>query len=194
MSKFKVGDKVKAIDNYYVWTTLKRGWTGEITSIKGDSFVAKTVSGHDSDTGAIYSGLEFEHFELIERTEFTFKEVIARIKEGEVYENIDDSFRTRRIIEKGGWISIEYEGNYKFLGTDGTYKLVSQKKTYTLYEVEHQEGGKRYLFRSLLKRNVGEMVVCDTKFGRSYGQVVEKKIKELTDKEYEEYKLIIKAV
>jgi hypothetical protein len=38
------------------------------------------------------------------------------------------------------------------------------------------------------------MVVCETKFGKSYGKMVKALYKELTEEEYKAYKPIIKSV
>ena len=60
--------------------------------------------------------------------------------------------------------------------------------------MEHQENGKRYLFRSYLDHTLDDMVVCETKFGKSYGKMVKALYKELTEEEYKAYKPIIKSV
>lgn len=49
----------------------------------------------------------------------------------------------------------------------------------TIYLVEHIEGRKQYTFISDETLSVGDMVVCDTKFGHSYGRVVD--IKQMAD-------------
>lgn len=74
------------------------------------------------------------------------------------------------------------------------YKLVPQKKEYQLYEVEHKENGKRYLFRSDLDHTLDDMVVCDTCHGKSYGKMVKVVTKELTEEEYKAYKPIVKII
>lgn len=195
MSKFKVGDNVKAISNKYAFTTLECGWTGVVVSIstREHCFSAKTITGHGSSEGHVYRRLCFEDFELIEKEEFTFEEVIARIKEGEVYETTSNLFRAKKIM-RNGWISIEFDGDSNKLGFPGKYRLVPQKKEYQLYEVEHQEDGKRYLFRSDLDHTLDDMVVCETKFGKSYGKMVKALYKELTEEEYKAYKPIVKII
>lgn len=222
MSKFKVGDKVKIIEpgsSYTLLTTEARklqlqsngrsykwekgfGYEKGIDFRKFRNMVGEIVALNDTfvlvnlDFGSLKRSIVFANsikaLALYEEL-FTFEEVIARIQEGEVYENILNN-RTKRIIGRDGYVSLEFTGDYQILGTHRKYKLVPQKKEYQLYEVEHQENGKRHLFRSMLKKNIGEMVVCDTKFGKSYGQVVNKVTKELTEEEYKAYKLIIKSV
>ena len=201
MSKFKVGDNVKAISNKYAFTTLECGWTGVVVSIstREHCFSAKTITGHDSSEGHVYRGLCFEDFELIEKEEFTFEEVIARIKEGEVYQNesssiskVDGCINVTVFNDDG--FTISKDENFTLTFESGRYKLVPQKKEYQLYEVEHQENGKRYLFRSDLDHTLDDMVVCETKFGKSYGMMVKALYKELTEEEYKAYKPIVKLI
>lgn len=197
MSKFKVGDNVKAISNKYAFTTLECGWTGVVVSIstREHCFSAKTITGHDSSEGHVYRGLCFEDFELIEKEEFTFEEVIARIKEGEVYEGIG-IYNTKKISKSkvyGLEIRFNLSADY-ILPSAHKYRLVQQKNNYLLFEVEHQEGGKRYLFRSDCNYNLGDIVICQTSLGKSYGKIVYKVIKELTEEEFKAYKPIIKSV
>lgn len=186
MSKFKVGDKVTGVN-------LNQCMYGEKARvIKIVNFCGMT--GYILDEFPAIKWYEDE-LKLIEpaTTEFTFDEVIARIKEGEVYENILNT-RIKRIIGRDGYVSLEFTGDYKILGTHGKYKLVPQKKEYQLYEVEHQEGGKRYLFRSDLDHTLDDMVVCDTCQGKSYGKMVKVVTKELTKEEYKSYKPIVKII
>lgn len=201
MSKFKVGDNVKAISNKYAFTTLECGWTGVVVliSTREHCFSAKTITGHDSPEGHVYRRLCFEDFELIEKEEFTFEEVIARIKEGEVYENGSSS-----ITKENGCIGILISNNCDrdipkgkefIIGFEGpNYRLVPQKKEYKLYKVEHKEDGKRYLFRSDLDHTLDDMVVCDTCQGKSYGKMVKVVTKKLTEEEYKQYKPIVKII
>lgn len=187
MSKFKVGDKVTGVNlNQCMYGEKAR--VIKIVNFRG-------MTGYILDEFPMTKWWEDE-LKLIEPAteEFTFEEVIARIKEGEVYENTSKSFRLRRITKQHGWISLDYEGDYKSLGTAGKFKLVPQKKEYQLYEVEHQENGKRYLFRSDLDHTLDDMVVCETKFGKSYGKMVKALYKELTEEEYKAYKPIVKII
>ena len=55
------------------------------------------------------------------------------------------------------------------------------KPVTTIYLVEHTEGRKQYTFISDETLSIGDMVVCDTKFGHSYGKVVD--IKQMADDE-----------
>lgn len=186
MSKFKVGDKVTGAKNYQ----RMYGIEDTISEIK------------DGLCGTRYRLKNFgdswwwdEELRLLEKakTEFTFEEVIARIKEGEVYETTSNLFRAKKIM-RNGWISIEFDGDSNKLGFPGKYRLVPQKKEYKLYEVEHKEDGKRYLFRSDLDHTLDDMVVCDTCQGKSYGKMVKVVTKELTEEEYKAYKPIVRII
>lgn len=192
MSKFKVGDKVTGVN-------LHQCMYGEKARvIKIVNFCGKT--GYILDEFPKIKWWEDE-LKLIEpaTTEFTFEEVIARIKEGEVYQNSLSSIskidgcievvsinRSGRTVPKGEEYIVRFETN--------NYKLVPQKNNYLLFEVEHQEGGKRYLFRSDCNYNLGDIVICQTSLGKSYGKIVYKVIKELTEEEFKAYKPIIKSV
>lgn len=203
MSKFKVGDKVVLKDRYKNYSVCNfadakfaHGFNDTMLRIIKNNKCFTVCNTFRSTSFYVEEGSGFlwdeRFFELVQE-EFTFEEVIARIKEGEVYENVF-GFRLRKITKQNGWLSLDYEGDHKTLGTAGKFRLVPQKKEYQLYEVEHQEGGKRYLFRSMLGLKIGKIVVCDTRFGKTYGRIVDSVTKELTEEEYKAYKLIIKSV
>lgn len=221
MSKFKVGDKVKIINagNSYTkfssmadkLTSLSNGkayrWEHGFASpdyLKMTGMIGEIVALYDIyalvnlDFNGIKRSIIFRNSEttllLEEKEEFTFEEVIARIKEGEVYRGTGGS-TVDEITKKmtGIHISISISQTV-IVPTMQKYKLVPQKKKYQLYEVEHQEGGKRYLFRSDLDHTLDDMVVCETKFGKSYGKMVDRFYKELTEEEYKAYKPIVKII
>ncbi len=192
MSKFKVGDKVTGTKSHqrmygieYIISEIKNDFCGTRYRLKnfGDSWWWD------------------EELRLLEKakTEFTFEEVIAMIKEGEVYENGASSIAKvdgciEILISNNGDKDIPKGGKF-VIGFDGpNYRLVPQKKEYNLYEVEHQEDGKRYLFRSDLDHTLDDMVVCDTCHGKSYGKMVKVVTKELTEEEYKQYKPIVKII
>lgn len=187
MSKFKVGDKVTGVN-------LNQCMYGEKARvIKIVNFCGMT--GYILDEFPVIKWWEDE-LKLIEpaTTEFTFEEVIARIKEGEVYRGTGGSTVdeiTKKNTEILISISISQTG---IVPTMQKYKLVPQKKECQLYEVEHKEGGKRYLFRSDLNHTLDDMVVCDTCQGKSYGKMVKVVTKELTEEEYKQYKSIVKII
>lgn len=192
MSKFKVGDKVTGVN-------LNQCMYGEKARvIKIVNFCGMT--GYILDEFPVIKWWEDE-LKLIEPAteEFTFEEVIARIKEGEVYQNSLSSIskidgcievvsinRSGRTIPKGEEYIVRFETN--------NYKLVPKKNNYLLFVVEHKEGGKRYLFRSDLDHTLDDMVVCDTCQGKSYGKMVKVVTKELTEEEYKQYKPIVKII
>lgn len=186
MSKFKVGDKVTGVK-------LSQSMYGEKARvIRIGNFYGMT--GYILDKFPEIKWWEGE-LKLIEpKTEFTFEEVIARIKEGEVYRGTGGS-NVDEITKKDTGIRISIcIPQTGIVPTMQKYKLVPQKKEYQLYEVEHQEDGKRYLFRSDLDHTLDDMVVCETKFGKSYGKMVKALYKELTEEEYKAYKPIVKII
>lgn len=203
MSKFKVGDKV-ICNNPYLWgkSRYRTVWgyhTCRNTDCYNHPVGTELLILSDGENGRpITTGWTDEDLELYVE-EFTFEEVIARIKEGEVYQNSLSSIskidgcievvsinRSGCTIPKGEEYTVRFETN--------NYKLVPQKNNYLLFEVEHQEGGKRYLFRSDCNYNLGDIVICQTSLGKSYGKIVYKVIKELTEEEFKAYKPIIKSV
>jgi len=189
MSKFKVGDKVTGVN-------LNQCMYGEKARvIKIVNFCGMT--GYILDEFPVIKWWEDE-LKLIEpaTTEFTFEEVIARIKEGEVYVPLDKSYATKSIAKRNsGNIIITFHKRVDgCVPTYTKYKLVRQKKEYKLYEVEHKEDGKRYLFRSDLDHTLDDMVVCDTCQGKSYGKMVKVVTKELTEEEYKAYKPIVRII
>lgn len=63
--KFKVGDRVKATTNNYVYTTKEMNWEGIVTETHSDYFEAKTThSILKSVIGHSYNALEYEDFEI----------------------------------------------------------------------------------------------------------------------------------
>lgn len=203
MSKFKVGDKV-ICNNPYLWgkSRYRTVWgyhTCRNTDCYNHPVGTELLILSEGENGRpITTGWTDEDLELYVE-EFTFEEVIARIKEGEVYENGSSS-----IAKENGCIGILISNNCDrdipkgkefIIGFEGpNYRLVPQKKEYKLYKVEHKEDGKRYLFRSDLDHTLDDMVVCDTCQGKSYGKMVKVVTKELTEEEYKAYKPIVKII
>lgn len=186
MSKFKVGDKVTGTNSYQ----KMYGIEDTIAEIKNGSCGTRYRLKNFGD-----SWWWEEELKLVEaKTEFTFEEVISRIQEGEVYRGTGGS-TVDEITKKNTEIRISIcRPQTGIVPTMQKYKLVPQKKEYQLYEVEHQEGGNRYLFRSDLDHTLDDMVVCETKFGKSYGKMVKALYKELTEEEYKAYKPIVKII
>lgn len=188
MSKFKVGDKVTGAKSYQ----RMYGIEDTISEIKNGSCGTRYRLKNFGD-----SWWWDEELKLVEaKAEFTFEEVIARIKEGEVYVPLDKSYATKSIAKRNsGNIIITFHKRVDgCVPTYTKYKLVRQKKEYKLYEVEHKEDGKRYLFRSDLDHTLDDMVVCDTCQGKSYGKMVKVVTKELTEEEYKAYKPIVRII
>jgi hypothetical protein len=49
----------------------------------------------------------------------------------------------------------------------------SIKPQILIYKVEHSKGGKQYTFVADEDLPIGTMVICDTKYGQSYGKIVD---------------------
>lgn len=65
-----------------------------------------------------------------------------------------------------------------------------QLETYLIYEIEHKLNGKRYLFRSKKILDIDTFVLCNTKYGKTYGKIVGATAKLLNYKDYLEYNTI----
>ena len=79
MAKFKVGDKVRAISDKYIFTNKSYNWEGEVIEVKGGCFRAKTTYCICKDNiGCVYYGLKYEHFELIKPV---IKDPVLRVDE-----------------------------------------------------------------------------------------------------------------
>lgn len=67
MSKFKIGDVVRAKDDSYPYTNLRNAWVGiVIYTWKNGTFSAETVSSNDfSQIGEVFKGLFESDFEVI---------------------------------------------------------------------------------------------------------------------------------
>jgi len=124
------------------------------------------------------------------QTEFTFQEVIARIKEGETYEAINIGYATQTItMEKGKDIIIDILSNQHYIvPTYSLFKLQEPKKRVRIYKIEHQKNGKQYDFISSQLLDCDEFVICDTECGKSYGIIVDAETRELTESEIKQYK------
>ncbi len=192
--KFNVGDKVKAIDDRYIFTNKENGFIGEVVELLDERspIEYKDLMVRDLNSQITYK-VNSRHFELVEEpTEFTFQEVVARIKPRETYEAIDKVYATQAItMEEDNEIRIDILPNQTFImSTYSLFKLQEPKKMYVLYEVIHAEKGKEYTFRPKEGYEVvpRDWVVCDTKKGKTFGMVIGSVVKQLTEKEYKQYK------
>lgn len=129
MAKFKVGDKVRVVrNNGDDFDGIKIGDTGEVVEIcKGKYPIYLKINNHYE------YGFKEEELELFEGVkevkELTFKEVIANIKEGEVWES------AYSIVSKlENRIDIEVSGNCKSIGIGDTVKFKLRRKEYTFEE------------------------------------------------------------
>lgn len=144
------------------------------------------------------SGIEFiEH-----QTEFTFKELIARNVPGVYVKTVNNSLRIEQVrIRQDGYIEIkadywgiDFIGGVLGITDDVKFKLEEPKQEYRLIEVVHAVNGKTYTFRERVLNPFDdylkphEFVICDTTMGNTFGRVAGTVERELTEKEYLEYK------
>lgn len=215
--KFKVGDKVRVINNGLSFTThtMANKWLREIKNSKpynynnapkngSVGFVRDIVKAPSFETPTLI--LEIENYsylilmdgvELIESlTEFTFQEVVARNIPG-VYVNCNDDMarvQSIEINEDGDFgINADFKGLKEInlgLGINHNLKFKLQEpiKIATIYKVEHKKDGKKYDFISSQRLHKEMFVVCDTSQGKSYGRIVDIETRELTEEEYKQYK------
>ena len=128
-----------------------------------------------------------------EQTEFTYQEVIAKIKDGETYSCSGiNPYYVESISREGD--DVLFQGEI----SDGVginlveqlFTLQEPKDKYRIYYVEHTVDGDTYRFREENSEDYfakGESVICNTeKMGRTYGKVKETKSEKLTKKEYED--------
>ncbi len=176
--------KVRCIDNEYFEKSLTLNKEYEVIKEIDNCYEIL------SDYNVMVSYLK-KRFELVEEpTEFTFQEVIARIKKGEVYEPVDKICITQNItMDHEKDIIIEILPNKSFVvPTCSLFKLQEPKRRVRIYKIEHQKNGKKYDFISSQLLDCDEFVICDTKCGKSYGRIADVNTRELTEKEIEEYK------
>ena len=85
--KFKVGDKVRAITNYYGVTNLDNNYIGEIKNISTDEkyISVRTVSCIDLLHYHYFTDLSTEHFELIEENKQMQEKQFHELEEGKQY-------------------------------------------------------------------------------------------------------------
>ena len=82
--KLKVGDKVRAIDDYYNITSKKNSWEGVVIHISKDScqFVAETTQSkkYKRYINEPFSMLYYEHFEKVELPKIDLKAEVDELK------------------------------------------------------------------------------------------------------------------
>jgi len=186
--KFKVGDKV-ILSNGCRW---------------GDGSECEIITSFNLNNGRSRYKLSggslywFDHELKLYRepTEFTFQEVIARIKQGETYQSIYYASNIQEITKnKKGKILLNLSPcrhikDEVHIVSDIKFKLQEPKKKVTIYKVEHKKDGKKYDFISneIKLLQCYEFVVCDTSQGKSYGRIVDLEERELTETEIKQYK------
>lgn len=190
--KFKVGDFVTVINNACVGYGEKL----KVVRVIGNRY--KLESEEKSKDNFVIAVVGWDEFELKpweeHQAEFTFQEVISRIKPGEIYEPVNGLCITQTITmdyEKD--IIIDFLPNKSFAVLTCTlFKLQEPKKKERIIKVEHGKGGKQYEFIEKYTLNPfitkGCMVECNTKYGNCYGRCVDIIFRELTEQEIKQYK------
>lgn len=141
---FKVGDRVKCINN-------KSKIDGKIFDEElkvNNIYVVKKVEKRliEVTNDFRYEGGYFaDRFELVEEDnmrELTFREVIAEIKEGEVWEYKKDEYFNMSIEKTNNCIVIHYPQATKFHHISDLMKFKIQRKQYTFTEAfaEYEKG------------------------------------------------------
>ena len=110
MTKFKIGDRVRAITNRYGLTNLKNNWEGIVTSTRGNYFDAKTKKVLDKPTGdsIVFTNLNEESFELVAAKKNKNQRITAleeevkrsnKYSEG-LHEQLTDALKRIEVLEK----------------------------------------------------------------------------------------------
>ncbi|WP_346935349.1 hypothetical protein [Clostridium sp.] len=187
--KFKVGDKV--IPSKDTQWSEKTKYRTIIEIVKNKGYKLSPYEG--VITSCVWHDNELKLYEG--PTEFTFQEVIARIKEGETYVCTNFACNAQEIRrDKEGKIVLKILSQSMHIKDEVhiplgiKFKLQEPKKQVTIYKVEHKQNGKKYDFISSQALQEGMFVVCDTSQGKSYGRIVDIEVKELTEKEIKEYR------
>lgn len=189
--KFKIGELV---------TGVFRGQAlynkiGKIVSRKYDNgIIVYTLL----DNKCVWFEEELKKFNREEADfDFTFKDVQKIIQEGETYLNIDLYSDLKSISKVNGKLKITISSNpssREITLDDCKFELQERKHPYYICDVEHAEGGKVYRFKTSVGCLLGDIVVCDTIMGKSYGKVVNITKQYLTEKESKKYKSILKKL
>ena len=148
VSEFKAGDKVKCVSN----KNLSKLTAGkEYIALEVECIVLETEFKYvkiinDDNEEALYLA---ERFEKVEGNKMkTFKQVIADIKEGEVWRNTNSDSRISRIEFNQDFKTIVFYGNEEgvsgnsLCATNLTDKFTLQRKKYTFTEAfkAYEEG------------------------------------------------------
>lgn len=182
MSKFKVGDKV----------VLRSGvtWSGQakyrlVKHVIDDCCYKLSWGEHwNEESDLVWVETELE---LYKELEFTFQEVIARIKPGEKYVQSNCSSCDFIEMERNGGIKIKF--NQLILGLyveDARFKL-EDKKEYTVYEVEFKKGGP-LCFKYVSNQELELYTFVNVGDSNKYARVIGKETVEMTEEEYKQMK------
>lgn len=183
--KFKVGDKV-ILANGQKWDGTEYRTITEIITGRFRDYcrLSDIVGAYFADDLELYKEPQ---------TEFTFEEIHS-FKDNKTYENINtaDNVKTVRVTESGA-IRITYankgsEGLIIF--SSARFKLKEDRKRLRICLIEHTWNGKRYEFREKegCEVDTGDFVVCETKYGKTYGKCIGTHTTVETESKIKEYK------
>lgn len=97
--KFKVGDRVKAISNYYGWTKKAYNWEGIVVEVNNYTFSAITIYSENTDViNREYDNLKYIYFELIDPNPANGIEILLKYfinKYKEVFNMVDFKYEIK---------------------------------------------------------------------------------------------------
>lgn len=206
MGKFKVGDKARVREDLEVGKTYGGVYFGDfMEAYKGKIGTITECSNNYYRIDKRVWQWSDEMLEPIQE-EFTFQEVIARIKPNETYENINDKHKLQSIsMNESGLLRMKYiektigseifvfTDNMVYVGLYDKFRLKGTKPTTIYYIVRKPNSKRHYKFISDEELNINDFVICDTKFGEEYGQIISYKNEIMSDEEIKQYKKCWKA-
>jgi hypothetical protein len=183
--KFKVGDKVVKAGGSKWSNGDKYKTITECSKFDGRSRYEL------SNNNLYWFDYELKFYVEEPQTEFRLEDIAGNAKPG-IYKAVNEKLIVQKItkLDNGFLEFILADNDYGFAMKPLEDKFIFQefKKTKAIYHVEHQKNGKLYEFISSQLLPDGEFVVCDTKYGKSYGKIVNTEFKDLTESEIKEYK------
>lgn len=97
--KFKVGDRVRAISNYYGWTKKAYNWEGIVVEVNNYTFSAITIYSENTDViNREYDNLKYIYFELIDPNPANGIEILLKYfinKYKEVFNMVDFKYEIK---------------------------------------------------------------------------------------------------
>lgn len=189
--KFKIGDKVVLPDG--------NTWIGKVPYRTIERYGnARGQRGYYLDGGcAIWFDDELELYvdpnECIKKDVLTIEEIIL-LKDDIVYRNINSTDNVKSVQSlKDGSLRIEYANthwNAIRFKSGAKFKAPEETVQVKICYIEHTKNGKLYDFiedKSSFVRD-GDLVVCNTRYGNSYGRCIKTELLNIPTHKVEEYK------